>query len=77
MVTKKCIRKPWLYPRWLLLTCVEIFPIPTLVKLHDADIDLFGVHENGESDNDSDGEEEDNDEAVGDGQYSIRRALAC
>jgi hypothetical protein len=46
---------------------------------NDADIDVFGVNDNGKSDSNSDDEEYDNDDDVdvGDGQDSLRKALAC
>jgi hypothetical protein len=43
---------------------------------NDTDINFFGANEDDESNSDSDGEEEDNGDAVGDGQYCICKALA-
>jgi hypothetical protein len=43
---------------------------------NDADIDVFGLNEDGESDSDLDGEEEDNGDSVGDGQDSLHKAFA-
>jgi hypothetical protein len=44
---------------------------------NDADIDVFGVNDDGKSDSDLDGEEEDNGDDVGAGQDSLLKALAC
>jgi hypothetical protein len=44
---------------------------------NDAVLDVFGVNDDGESDSDLDGEEEDNGDAVGDEKDSLCKALAC
>jgi hypothetical protein len=44
---------------------------------NDADIGVFGANDDAEPDSDSDGEEKDNIDAVGDGQYCLRKALSC
>jgi hypothetical protein len=42
-----------------------------------ADIGVFGANDDDKSHSDSDGEEEDNSDAVGDGQDCLRKALTC
>jgi hypothetical protein len=44
---------------------------------NDDDIDVFGANYDDESDGDLDGEEEDNGDAVGDGQDCLHKALTC